>query len=604
MRNPETLDKVKGGAAAVIDARDRTQSQLNYANPVTRTQIESGLSAQALQAQTGVERTAIEARRAEIEVMAAGGSAALAAAKSLGVWNDEIAKSNKEAEDAARTARRDLDTSLMRPFERGAAEIRYRFQDFRRNAVTGPSASLSPDDLRMTALDPFGDLSDASKAFGGKRTNRVLLKEDALRIGRARSLEPEIIADHFAVPSRAAIGADAAAPARYAPGDIVVRGRAGGNRALASTSAAGFASGESDALGAYYNTQTLAKVQAANDELQRNSQLLRVRTEMFGKDTDAVQKAVAAQEIWNSLQLDDQAIKELGPARVAKLAGAINTQADAQVALNRQTQQYDQIVNASSWFQQTGNSVVGDLGSSFGDLYNANPRNLVGQLKQGDQAKYYAGQLSGSAVKSKIFQMQAGNFLRNLMFQQGTSLIQKGLFGSGQYGQPGYQSGLLGGVFNSVLGGFGIGGGGGGVDAETGAAFSNNAAGLSSLFSSGFSAFADGGVMTSRGPLPLRRYASGGVANSPQISMFGEGRTPEAYVPLPDGRSIPVAMKGGAGGNNISLGGHTIVIQGDASDKTAALMDQKLAAANKTMISELQRNMGQMQAKWQQRNGS
>jgi phage-related minor tail protein len=56
--------------------------------------------------------------------------------------------------------------------------------------------------------------------------------------------------------------------------------------------------------------------------------------------------------------------------------------------------------------------------------------------------------------------------------------------------------------------------------------------------------FADGGVMTSAGPLPLRRYAGGGIADSPQLAMFGEGRMPEAFVPLPDGRSIPVAMRG------------------------------------------------------------
>lgn len=61
--------------------------------------------------------------------------------------------------------------------------------------------------------------------------------------------------------------------------------------------------------------------------------------------------------------------------------------------------------------------------------------------------------------------------------------------------------------------------------------------------------FADGGVMTSGGPLPLNTYANGGVANSPQVALFGEGRMPEAYVPLPDGRTIPVTMKGGAGGD-------------------------------------------------------
>lgn len=72
----------------------------------------------------------------------------------------------------------------------------------------------------------------------------------------------------------------------------------------------------------------------------------------------------------------------------------------------------------------------------------------------------------------------------------------------------------------------------GGIGGTVGAA-------ISSVFG-----FENGGIMTSRGSLPLNRYASGGIANSPQLAMFGEGRTPEAYVPLPDGRSIPVSMTG------------------------------------------------------------
>jgi tape measure domain-containing protein len=73
-------------------------------------------------------------------------------------------------------------------------------------------------------------------------------------------------------------------------------------------------------------------------------------------------------------------------------------------------------------------------------------------------------------------------------------------------------------------------------------------AGMKSIFPS---LFANGGIMTGNGPLPLKRYASGGIANSPQLAMFGEGSTPEAYVPLPDGRSIPVRMKGGGEMGNI-----------------------------------------------------
>jgi hypothetical protein len=53
--------------------------------------------------------------------------------------------------------------------------------------------------------------------------------------------------------------------------------------------------------------------------------------------------------------------------------------------------------------------------------------------------------------------------------------------------------------------------------------------------------------MTPAGPLPLHSYASGGIASSPQLALFGEGRMNEAFVPLPDGRSIPVSLRRGAG---------------------------------------------------------
>lgn len=66
---------------------------------------------------------------------------------------------------------------------------------------------------------------------------------------------------------------------------------------------------------------------------------------------------------------------------------------------------------------------------------------------------------------------------------------------------------------------------------------------LMSMFGNGV-AFADGGIMGSMGAIPLRKYAAGGIANSPQMAIFGEGDHNEAYVPLPDGRRIPVALSG------------------------------------------------------------
>lgn len=72
-------------------------------------------------------------------------------------------------------------------------------------------------------------------------------------------------------------------------------------------------------------------------------------------------------------------------------------------------------------------------------------------------------------------------------------------------------------------------------------------------------AFANGGIMTKFGPAPLRKYAAGGIANSPQLALFGEGSTPEAFVPLPDGRTIPVTVKASGEGDAQHKGGSVVV---------------------------------------------
>ncbi len=90
-----------------------------------------------------------------------------------------------------------------------------------------------------------------------------------------------------------------------------------------------------------------------------------------------------------------------------------------------------------------------------------------------------------------------------------------------------------------------VAGGGGGLEPNTAA---GNAGFMDRVFSTDLAGsaypFAKGGVMTSRGPVPLKKYARGGIANRPQLALYGEGSKPEAYVPLPDGRRIPVALQG------------------------------------------------------------
>lgn len=89
-------------------------------------------------------------------------------------------------------------------------------------------------------------------------------------------------------------------------------------------------------------------------------------------------------------------------------------------------------------------------------------------------------------------------------------------------------------VFNAISGAQGFFGGGSSQDLGA------SRQGYTAAFG-----FADGGIMSKSGKLPLRAYQNGGIANSPQLALFGEGAMNEAYVPLPDGKTIPVTMTGG-----------------------------------------------------------
>jgi tape measure domain-containing protein len=98
----------------------------------------------------------------------------------------------------------------------------------------------------------------------------------------------------------------------------------------------------------------------------------------------------------------------------------------------------------------------------------------------------------------------------------------------------------------------------------------------------GFS-FATGGIMTGNGPVPLKKYANGGIARSPQLALFGEGSQPEAFVPLPDGRRIPVAMQGG--------GGTSVVVNVDAKGTDVQGDDQRGQQLGRVIAAAVQNEL-------------
>jgi hypothetical protein len=127
-----------------------------------------------------------------------------------------------------------------------------------------------------------------------------------------------------------------------------------------------------------------------------------------------------------------------------------------------------------------------------------------------------------------------------------------------------------------------------GIDALMGKSGSTGTGMMGSLLSGvgKLFGFANGGVMTSAGPLPLMSYANGGIADRPQLAMFGEGRRPEAFVPLPDGRAIPVKMQGSQGGGKVTIhnyAGADVQAQQNSQGEWVIIM-QKMIDANNQKI--------------------
>lgn len=157
------------------------------------------------------------------------------------------------------------------------------------------------------------------------------------------------------------------------------------------------------------------------------------------------------------------------------------------------------------------------------------------RLRQAQEDYNSAVRLAGGAVSGFLSDIVSGGknaeeALSNLIKRLADAALQAQLLGDGPLagllGTKG-KDGAVGGLIGQLFSGLNPGGAGGSpVD----------------LFNGGAAIFANGGIMSGAGPLPLRAYSTGGVATGPQLALFGEGSTREAFVPLPDGRSIPVTL--------------------------------------------------------------
>lgn len=285
------------------------------------------------------------------------------------------------------------------------------------------------------------------------------------------------------------------------------------------------------------------------------------------------------QQRLQELQLELQLMGQTAQARATELADlqtrnqliaegyAENTQAFAdelakRTAINEQIAQTDSLIKETekdnkNW-QTTAKQFTDTLahgleqgiesGKSLRQTLSAIFKDLANEVLQlgvfNPIENWLSGMLPGAGTTQQPTLFGGGGAPFSALF--GGNSPFGSLFGS-LLGAGGSSYAGMSGIPLSALEPGGYASGGGGAFAGLGDAASSGG-GISDWLSG---LFADGGIMTSRGRVPLRRYAGGGIATTAQLAMFGEGSVPEAYVPVPSGK-IPVQLNG-SGGMNVHM---------------------------------------------------
>lgn len=258
------------------------------------------------------------------------------------------------------------------------------------------------------------------------------------------------------------------------------------------------------------------------------------------------------------------------------------TSPEAANAVEALRTEYDNLTTAQNRFAQTRASVDA-LATGFEQSFSTIGSSITSAMTQGGQSVVTFGSIARgvlSELTQQIIKMAVINPALNA------------LMGGNRPTADGAMTGLMAGAGGLLTRLFGGGNAGGWVQDP----FISQEIGGGGFLDLTSSFFATGGVMTSRGPLPLRKYAGGGVANSPQVAIFGEGATNEAFVPLPNGNAIPVQFTSGSQSRGqptvvINQGNVTVhVADSNASPAViAAAVDRAVQRSHAELIAEVSR---------------
>lgn len=302
----------------------------------------------------------------------------------------------------------------------------------------------------------------------------------------------------------------------------------------------------------------ITQARALNDVSEQSTRTQQAQAQALGKSAGEAERLTTRANLLNRATADGIPLNDANRRRIDEVSAAIGRQQQAYVEaaasrevlfqrlqLSRTPQ--EQIVSAQV------RQVYGDNADSPGARALAEQIRLNSSIRDTQAAWSSLAQMGSGLIDPLLDSTRSwSSAVADLARNFGRAALQAALFGQGPFaalaGTQGAGAGP-GGLLGMALGPIGAGGKNGGSGFL---GFLGLGGDASNGLVTGDAAdwFANGGVMTNKGALPLNRYAMGGVANSPQVAIFGEGRGPEAYVPLPDGRSIPVSMKGTAANQN------------------------------------------------------
>lgn len=622
------------------EALGRLNARLaNFATAAQKVTEDSNASAAATAAQTAQQRVSIQAFKAYSDVMRETGNAALAAATATAKWNEALAEAKHALDDETRSTAEAHGLIGLRPVQREQMEILNRGAAFEREHVSGAApapdagaaAGSTADYIKQGALARGIDPNVALRVAQSEGLGGAYAGDQGSSFGPFQLHYGGVAGGGNAVPGlgdtfTSQTGLDARNPSTVQQQiDFALdQAKKSGWGAWHGAAGAGIGNWQGIGTGAtptpagWPVAGTPPGQHAANISQQLSDAPTKEMAQIVMSEQDSLDAANRSLQA----QMDTWGKMPGAIAESTTRAKLLNQEIAAGVPITQQvidanqklaTQAGQQAQDAANFQQLTGLvTQVQDMASSFtsgaaSDLAMSFDKNIpiqstIAQLSPGDQMRYYTGKLSAKDARNKLAQNQIGDLARQEMFKFGLGSIERGVMGSGS--TPGLLSPLFSGLVSLFKGG--LGGIGGGAASGGGVGLFNGAFGDEPTFG-----FAGGGVMTPLGPMPLRRYASGGVTSSPQAAIFGEGAGSEAYVPLPDGRSIPVTMRtptfgGGAGmtQHNYNVTGGDIVVQGNADEKIIPQLRAEMAQSNKDMMAQLQRNIGTMSGKWGQRYGN